>query len=309
MSQELASYLSFYVTVISIIRPAVIIAILIGLWAALRRTDLTPAARTGTWLAIALALATWFVFIWNAALAGAFEPRPGVLPFLPVAIVLPIIIALPLLTRSQRIAAAIDAAPASWLIGLQVYRVVGANFLILWAYGGAISGVFALPAGVGDVLTALLALPAALYAARPHHGDRVEFPRYRRLDIGRFAWRHDIARAAAADGLRSAESADVSLSNGDDAGLRGAAQPHSARGVLVAATPARPTLAQPCVRRTRRLRRVRPSGVRNDRASAGAARCSICRSIRVRTHKLNEKPGCRLRARTDLNQPVGDLPV
>jgi hypothetical protein len=48
MSQELASYLSFYVTAISIIRPVVIIAILTGLWVALRRTDLTPAARTGT---------------------------------------------------------------------------------------------------------------------------------------------------------------------------------------------------------------------------------------------------------------------
>jgi hypothetical protein len=113
MSEALASYLSFYVTAISIIRPAIIIAILTGLWVALRRTDLTPAARTGTWLAVALALVAWFVFIWNAAVAGAFEPRPGALPLLPVAIVLPIIIALPLLTRSQRIAAAIDAAPAS----------------------------------------------------------------------------------------------------------------------------------------------------------------------------------------------------
>jgi hypothetical protein len=170
MRQELTSYLSFYGAAISIIRPAIIIAILTGLWVALQRTDLTSAARTGTWLAVALPLVTWFVFIWNVATAGAFEVRPGALPFLPVAIVLPMIIALPLLTRSQRIAAAIDAAPASWLIGLQVYRVLGANFLFLWAYGGAIPGVFALPAGLGDVLTGLLALPTALYLASgaPH---------------------------------------------------------------------------------------------------------------------------------------------
>jgi hypothetical protein len=170
MRQELTSYLSFYGAAISIIRPAIIIAILTGLWVALRRTDLAPAARAGTWLAVALPLVAWFVFIWNAATAGVFEARPGALPFLPVAIVLPIIIALPLLTRSQRIAAAIDAAPASWLIGLQVYRVMGSNFLVLWALGGAIPGVFALPAGLGDVLTGLLALPAALYLASgaPH---------------------------------------------------------------------------------------------------------------------------------------------
>jgi hypothetical protein len=174
MQQELASYLSFYGAAVSIIRPVIIIAIVTGLWVALRRTDLTPAARAGTWLAVALPLVAWFAFIWNVAAAGAFETRPGALPFLPVAIVLPVLIAVPLLTRSQRIAAAIDVAPASWLIGLQVYRVLGGNFLILWAYGGAISGVFALPAGLGDCLTGLLALPAALYlASGAAHGRTV----------------------------------------------------------------------------------------------------------------------------------------
>src|SRR5260221_1713559 len=161
MNQELSAYLSFYGAAVSIIRPIIIIAILTGLWVVLRRTDLTLALRTGTWLAVALPLVAWFVFIWNVAAAGALEARPGALPFLPVAIVLPIIIALPLLTRSQRIAAAIDAAPASWLIGLQVYRVIGGNFLVLWAYGGALPRVFALPAGVGAVLTGLLPLPTA----------------------------------------------------------------------------------------------------------------------------------------------------
>jgi len=165
MRQELASYLSFYGAVVSILRPAIIIAILTGLWVALRRTELTPPARTRTWLAVALPLVAWFVFIWTVATAGAFEARSGAPPFLLAAIVLPIVIALPLLTRSQRIAAAIDAAPASWPIGLQVYRVIGGNFLILLAYGGAFPGAFALPAGLGDVLTGLLALPAALYLA------------------------------------------------------------------------------------------------------------------------------------------------
>jgi hypothetical protein len=165
MSQELSSYISSYGAAVSIIRPVIIFAILTGLWLALRRTDLSPERRTGTWLAVALPLLAWFVFIWDVAAAGALEASPGAPPILPVAIVLPIIIALPLLTRSRRIAAAIEAAPASWLIGLQVYRVIGGNFLILWAYGGAIPGVFALPAGFGDVLTGLLALPTALFLA------------------------------------------------------------------------------------------------------------------------------------------------
>src|SRR5262249_4769371 len=50
-----------------------------------------------------------------------------------------------------------------------VYRVLGGTFVVLWTYG-AIPGEFALPAGIGDVLVGLLALPAALYLASgaPH---------------------------------------------------------------------------------------------------------------------------------------------
>src|SRR5258708_30858027 len=67
MRQELASYLSFYGATVSIIRPAIIIAILTGLWVALRRTDLAPAARTRTWLAVVLPFVAWVVFIWTVA--------------------------------------------------------------------------------------------------------------------------------------------------------------------------------------------------------------------------------------------------
>src|SRR5712692_8687671 len=112
MNQQLSAYVSFYGAAVSIIRPAIIAALLIGLWAVLRRADLTSATRTGTWLAVALPLVAWFVFIWNVAAAGALGASLHAPPFLPVAIALPIIIALPLLTRSQKIAAAIDAAPA-----------------------------------------------------------------------------------------------------------------------------------------------------------------------------------------------------
>ena len=42
--------------------------------------------------------------------------------------------------------------------------VLGANFLVLWSFD-AIPGVFALPAGIGDTLVGLMALPAAFYLA------------------------------------------------------------------------------------------------------------------------------------------------
>jgi hypothetical protein len=60
--------------------------------------------------------------------------------------------------------AGLVGAPLGWLVGIQVYRVIGANFVVLWAFG-AIPGVFALPAGIGDFLVGLLALPVAFYLA------------------------------------------------------------------------------------------------------------------------------------------------
>lgn len=43
-----------------------------------------------------------------------------------------------------------------WLVGLQLWRVIGAVFLVEMA-GGKLPAIFALPAGVGDVAVALLA--------------------------------------------------------------------------------------------------------------------------------------------------------
>lgn len=53
-----------------------------------------------------------------------------------------------------------------WLIGLQVWRVIGGVFLIEMA-GRNIPGVFAYPAGIGDMLVALVAA-AVLLAYRQH---------------------------------------------------------------------------------------------------------------------------------------------
>src|SRR5262245_66510330 len=73
-----------------------------------------------------------------------------------------IISALTLLTRSQTIAAAVDAAPLWWLIAYQVFRVNGGViFLPLWSYG-FLPGFFALPAGIGDTLTGLFAIVAVV---------------------------------------------------------------------------------------------------------------------------------------------------
>lgn len=141
------------------IRLAIHTTMLTGLWLGLARTDFNAGTRVMVWLAFAVPFTAWLAVVWWLAVDGAFRPRPGV-PTLPIAIFLPVLIGLPFLLRSLRIGTLLDTIPASWLVGLQVYRIFGGIFLVAWSRGG-ISGTFALPAGMGDVLVGILALPVA----------------------------------------------------------------------------------------------------------------------------------------------------
>jgi hypothetical protein len=63
--------------------------------------------------------------------------------------------------------------PPSWLVGVQLYRVLGGAFLVAWMAGGP-PAAFAFPAGIGDLLTGLLALPvAAALQNDPAQGRRL----------------------------------------------------------------------------------------------------------------------------------------
>lgn len=141
-------------------------AILAGLWLGLSRTDFSMSKRITIWLAITIPFTLWLAVVWAMAVNGAFQPIPGVvrLPRLPIAIFAPVIIGLLFLLRSKSIAAFLDATPAPWLIALQVYRIFGGIFLVNWMHG-TVAGVFAVPAGIGDALTGIMALPAALLLA------------------------------------------------------------------------------------------------------------------------------------------------
>jgi hypothetical protein len=169
MDANVAGYLQFYAVLVTIVRPAIVAAVLLGLWLALSRTTLTPRVRAMTWLTVAIPLVLWFVGIWNVAATGVLQARNSAIPLLPLAIIVPVLIGLIVLTRSKRIAVATDAAPPSWLIAIQLYRVIGANFVVLWLYG-TIPGVFAVPAGFGDILVGVLAVPVAMYAASGRPG-------------------------------------------------------------------------------------------------------------------------------------------
>ena len=79
-----------------------------------------------------------------------------------------------LIWRSPLVGRIIDAVPQQWLVSVQVYRALGVIFLILYA-NGQLPGLFAWPAGVGDVLVGVLAPIIGLaYARDPkQNGDLV----------------------------------------------------------------------------------------------------------------------------------------
>ena len=63
----------------------------------------------------------------------------------------------------------IAAIPQHWLIGIQTFRILGGVFLVRY-FEGQLPGVFAIPAGVGDVLTGIFAPVVAYwsFSAKPY---------------------------------------------------------------------------------------------------------------------------------------------
>lgn len=138
--------------------------IAVGLWLGLENTGLTPAQRRATWLAIMIPDTLWFAVVWSAAINGGLRVGASPLPLLPAAIFLPVIIGVPLLLLSKRVGQVLDAMPLPWLVAVQLYRVFGIWPVAAWLLG-VLPALSALPQGIGDLLTGLFALPAAIAVA------------------------------------------------------------------------------------------------------------------------------------------------
>src|SRR5499427_5820483 len=164
-----------------ITRPAIVATILFGVWRALGRTHVSARARVSAWWWTVVFLAGWLVSVWLLAVRGAFASLANgsaiaQVAFVPLVILILLGAALFAATRSAVLTAALDATPLSWLVGIQVYRVQGLVFLLAWSRG-FLPGYFALPAGIGDALVGVLAIPLAL-------GLRSNSPLVRRLALG-----------------------------------------------------------------------------------------------------------------------------
>ena len=136
-------------------------SILILIWFGVARIPSRWSERVTTASILSVGLLGWFALAYYLGRQNVYwGPNNPTVPTIQFGILVPIMIGLVLLTRSPRIARLLDALPMSWLVGVQFYRVLGGVFLLLWS-AGHLPWQFALPAGIGDVATGILAVVVA----------------------------------------------------------------------------------------------------------------------------------------------------
>jgi hypothetical protein len=143
---------------------ATVLAILYGLNRALADAAWPMAQRARAVGISAVVLLGWLALAMVTAM-GVYHVEGDALPTIQFGIVPPILIGMFLIWRSDAVARLLDAVPQEWLVGVQLYRAFGVIFLILFA-SGKLPGLFAWPAGVGDIAVGLLAPVVGLAYAR-----------------------------------------------------------------------------------------------------------------------------------------------
>ncbi len=158
-------------------------ALLIGVRLALKRTQLPSPTRGLIWLSVTALIFAWYGLIMTLARHDVFRASPTAKsPALPLAVFAPVLLTLWLMLRSESMAKIVDATPLSWLVAIQIYRVLGVIFLVLWGMG-QLPWQFALPAGGGDVLVGLVAIPVAITAGMGFKAGRRAAYRWNVLGI------------------------------------------------------------------------------------------------------------------------------
>ncbi len=117
---------------------------------------------------LSVALIAWLVVAQYLGAANTYLAtieNPPAVPTVLFGLLIPLAVAAIGLWQSDSIARLVSAIPVHWLVAAQVYRVAGGIFLVLWA-DGRLPWQFALPAGIGDVTTGIVAVVVAARLAQ-----------------------------------------------------------------------------------------------------------------------------------------------
>lgn len=155
---EIPSYLTIFQAAINV---SIFAVMSLVVFSAILRARLTDLKKWRFGVTLAVIGFGWLLLTTGLSVSGVFLPGAfGQVSAIPPAILLPILLFSFALTRSNSAVAVLESIPLDWLIRIQFLRVMGGIFLVLYL-DGFLPGVFALPAGLGDVATGLLALPVA----------------------------------------------------------------------------------------------------------------------------------------------------
>src|ERR1700730_3971287 len=156
----------------SILRPFVMTIALGLIWLGAARMPASAKSRYTTAGMLSAVLLGWEAIAQYLGAANTYLAtieNPPAVPTILFGLLIPLAVAAIALWRSESIARLVSAIPLHWLVAAQVYRVAGGIFLVLWA-DGRLPWQFALPAGIGDVMTGCLAVVVAVLLARKAPG-------------------------------------------------------------------------------------------------------------------------------------------
>jgi hypothetical protein len=152
----------------SILRPLVMTIALGLIWLGAAHMPASAKSRFTTAGVLSVVFVGWEVVAQYLGAANTYLAtieNPPVVPTILFGLLIPLAVAAIALWRSESIASLVSAIPLHWLVAAQVYRVGGGIFLVLWA-DGHLPWQFALPAGIGDVTTGIVAVVVAARLAR-----------------------------------------------------------------------------------------------------------------------------------------------
>jgi hypothetical protein len=156
------SYLPYFVLVSG---AGIIATLLFGLRLALSRAGWSADDQSRLVRISAFVLIGWLGIAIALGVSGVYRGASDRIPTIQYGILAPLLIGGMLIMRSSSMARVIEAVPQQWLIGVQFYRALGIIFLALYG-AGKMPGLFAWPAGIGDVLVGALAPVVAIAYAR-----------------------------------------------------------------------------------------------------------------------------------------------
>jgi hypothetical protein len=136
------------------------------IWSGAARMPTSAKSRYATAVALSAVLIGWLAVAQYLGAANTyFASTATAVPLVLFGLLIPLTVAAIALWQSQSVARLVSAIPLHWLVAAQVYRVAGGIFLVLWA-DGRLPWQFALPAGIGDVVTGSIAVVVAALLAR-----------------------------------------------------------------------------------------------------------------------------------------------